>query len=127
MGALGDICFNEGYYAYIGSALNGLESRIKRHLGSSKKLHWHIDYLLEKAAVEVIVSAKTEKRIECELVELFAEEFRQITRFGSGDCRCNSHLFYSERGENLESIACDAIKSRGMNPEMRRYGKGEND
>ena len=124
MGALGEICFDEGYYAYIGSALNGLNGRINRHLKKGKKLHWHIDYLLESATVKSVVTAKTEKRIECELAELFSGEFRRINGFGSSDCRCRSHLFYSENGEELGKAANEAIKSLGMSPEIRRYGGG---
>lgn len=121
MGALGDICFSEGYYAYIGSALNGLEGRISRHLKTGKKNHWHIDYLLGKATVKSIVLAKTEKRIECGLAELFSEKFGRITDFGSSDCHCKSHLFYSENKGSLESTACEALKSQGLSPEIRRY------
>ena len=31
--------FNKGYYVYIGSAMNSLIPRIKRHLSQEKKLH----------------------------------------------------------------------------------------
>jgi Uri superfamily endonuclease len=37
IGKLGNLTFENGYYAYIGSALNGLENRIDRHLKSNKK------------------------------------------------------------------------------------------
>lgn len=39
IGSLGDIDFQEGYYLYIGSALNsgGLKGRINRHLKKEKK------------------------------------------------------------------------------------------
>lgn len=127
MGALGDIYFDEGYYAYVGSALNGLQSRISRHLKTGKKLHWHIDYLLQKATVKSIVLAKTEKRIECGLAELFSEKFGRITDFGSSDCHCRSHLFYGENKENLEKTAGEALKTRGLSPEIRRYGGGADD
>ena len=45
VGRLGDIVFPEGYWLYFGSALNGLEARLRRHLRHDKKLHWHVDYL----------------------------------------------------------------------------------
>jgi sugar fermentation stimulation protein A len=32
VGKLGPIRFPEGFYAYVGSAMNGLESRVTRHL-----------------------------------------------------------------------------------------------
>jgi len=37
--------FENGFYAHVGSALNGLATRLARHLGSRKRLHWHTDYL----------------------------------------------------------------------------------
>lgn len=43
---LGIINFKKGCYVYVGSAMNSLESRVKRHLSDNKKKHWHIDYLL---------------------------------------------------------------------------------
>ncbi|MFP4052091.1 MAG: GIY-YIG nuclease family protein, partial [Thermoplasmata archaeon] len=47
VGAIGNIDFDKGYYVYVGSAQNGLEARIERHLSDEKKIHWHIDYLLK--------------------------------------------------------------------------------
>lgn len=96
VGGLGYIEFREGYYIYIGSALNSLESRIERHLSKDKRLYWHIDYLLEKADVIGVVVLNTDKRVECEIGERLATEFGCIKDFGSSDCRCRSHLFYSE-------------------------------
>ena len=48
VGKLGNISFQKGHYVYVGSALNGLDARIKRHLRKHKKIHWHIDYLLKE-------------------------------------------------------------------------------
>ena len=31
------IDFKKGYYVYVGSAMNNLESRVKRHLSKTKK------------------------------------------------------------------------------------------
>ncbi|MBN1255057.1 MAG: GIY-YIG nuclease family protein [Deltaproteobacteria bacterium] len=47
VGALGLLKFPQGYYAYCGSAMGGLRGRIDRHLGSKKKIRWHVDYLLK--------------------------------------------------------------------------------
>jgi len=127
VGALGEKCFDEGYYAYIGSALSGLKGRINHHLKTGKKLHWHIDYLLEKATIKDIVIAKTEKKIECELAELFFSRFKTIGGFGSSDCHCASHLFFSGSRDILEKTAYGTIKSLGLNPEIRRYGGLTND
>jgi len=46
VGKLGKINFKKGYYLYVGSGQNSLETRIARHLKKRKKKFWHIDYLL---------------------------------------------------------------------------------
>ncbi len=100
IGKMGCIAFKKGFYAYVGSALSGLEQRIKRHrreVGNSKKLHWHIDYLLANSAVEVkeILCAETTERKECEIATNMSMHLDSITNFGSTDCACTSHLFFS--------------------------------
>lgn len=106
IGSLGRIKFRKGFYAYTGSALNGLEARINRHLRKKKKLQWHIDYLLENARIVGIFCVKTNKRIECDIAANLSEKFMSIRRFGSSDCKCNSHLFFSENFDELISIIC---------------------
>lgn len=95
IGNLGSIEFQKGFYVYVGSAKKGLMSRIKRHKGKFKKIHWHIDYFLKKARVIKDIAIITEEELECELsrrVFSFSEGF--IPGFGCSDCRCRSHLFY---------------------------------
>lgn len=94
VGSLGKVQFLEGGYAYIGSALGGLEGRIKRHLGDEKKIYWHIDYFLEKATVQKVVYGLTEEEKECEIAKRVSEYLDSIEGFGSSDCNCNSHLFH---------------------------------
>ncbi len=55
IGKKGDANFPEGYYIYTGSALNGLEGRIKRHLRKHKEKFWHIDYLLPYCKILKVV------------------------------------------------------------------------
>lgn len=107
IGKRGFIQFKEGYYAYIGSALSGLEQRVGRHLralGEGKKLHWHIDYLLASPTVAIkgVVVAKTDARKECELATTMGMHLEGIPRFGCTDCSCPSHLFYSTSLTELE-------------------------
>ena len=54
VGALGEILFEKGLYAYVGSAQNNLEKRVKRHFRKNKPKFWHIDYLLENKEAEII-------------------------------------------------------------------------
>jgi len=95
IGALGGINFKKGLYAYVGSAQKSLEKRIERHLKKVKQKFWHIDYLLENKAVEVleVFHKEAEKPDECKIAKRISEENVSIKGFGSSDCRCKSHLF----------------------------------
>jgi Uri superfamily endonuclease len=96
VGALGAIKFRAGFYAYVGSALNGLEARIARHLRKEKKLYWHIDYLLVHGRVRDIFYVEGNEKKECDIARKLAARLVSIKGFGSSDCDCGSHLFYSE-------------------------------
>ena len=67
IGRLGTFIFPEGFYIYTGSAQNGLERRINRHLSSSKKFHWHIDYLLSYARTIKVLKYFRGRKDECRL------------------------------------------------------------
>ena len=112
VGRLGQVEFKPGFYVYVGSALNSLESRVKRHLSSEKKLHWHVDYLLVHSSSnikEVIYSVGKEK-IECSLASLISGKSSPVARFGCSDCNCNSHLFYFEEYDNALDVILSAFK-----------------
>ncbi len=99
VGALGLMAFPRGLYVYIGSALNGLEARILRHIETSRGLrkvtHWHIDYLLREPEVyiESVYIRETDERIECALAEEVSSRGDAVRSFGCSECRCASHLF----------------------------------
>lgn len=97
IGKLGTINFKKGTYLYIGSAPS--DSRLKRHLRSKKKIHWHIDYLLERAQLKEIYITQRE---ECDVAQ--GIDLPYITGFGCSDCSCPSHLFYGElpKSEDLK-------------------------
>ena len=107
---LGKLDFTKGHYVYVGSAMNSLESRIKRHLSDEKKLHWHIDYLLKKAEITCIIYNEN-KKVECELSKFLATKTDGVKNFGCSDCDCESHLYYfKNRNEAIESVE-NAYKS----------------
>ncbi len=108
VGKLGEILFDDGFYIYVGSAQSNLEKRISRHLSDDKNMHWHIDYLLEHGDIEKVLAFKKEKSWECKLADLLSSHFKKIKDFGSSDCSCASHLYYTQ--DSL-SIICDHIKS----------------
>ena len=103
IGALGELTFPAGLYAYVGSAQNNLELRVKRHKRKEKRLFWHIDYLLNNEAAKVIgvYYRQGGKAEECQVASLLAQNGKSITGFGCSDCRCRSHLFRAESFEFL--------------------------
>lgn len=102
---LGEIQFKKGHYVYVGSAMNSLESRINRHLSDEKKLHWHVDYLLENAEITDVIYNESTQKIECELSKCISNETNGVKDFGCSDCSCESHLYYfKNRNEAIECV-----------------------
>jgi len=104
VGKLGRIHFKKGFYVYVGSALNGLEHRINRHLRKTKKKHWHIDYFLDFAEVVDVFYKENETREECKIAKLLDEQLVSIHGFGCSDCRCRSHLFFGSRADIMKIV-----------------------
>lgn len=104
IGALGELAFAEGLYAYVGSAQNNLELRVARHERKEKRLFWHIDYLLsDEAAKTIAVYYKTGcKAEECKIASLLEENAQSIVGFGCSDCSCSSHLFHAKNFNFLQ-------------------------
>ena len=96
IGKLGKFNFPRGHYIYTGSAKKNIDERIKRHQSNSpdKKLHWHIDYLLNDKNAKITEVHKFEKE-ECILNQETCGE-TIVPDFGSSDCKnkCKSHLKY---------------------------------
>jgi len=115
-GSLKEIHFQSGGYTYVGSALGGLRSRLSRHLKPNKKLHWHVDYLLQWASIRDIIICETEHRIECTIAKNLSRRFNSIPGFGSSDCKCTSHLFFTGKGMAQEIIVL--LNSLGMKPTL---------
>lgn len=95
VGALGSIAFEKGLYAYVGSAQNGLEKRVARHLAKAKKRRWHIDYLLgnEFVSVAKVFCKEAGKAEECRIAGRLGKRGVPVVSFGCSDCGCVSHLF----------------------------------
>jgi len=107
VGKLGRVCFPAGVYLYFGSALNGLNGRIQRHLRREKKVHWHIDRLTSLTSIEEVWWIDDGRNWECG----WADETSRLSRrvwsvagFGSSDCGCSSHLHGLGSASNLESV-----------------------
>lgn len=97
IGKLGRFTFRKGWYVYTGSAKRNLIARIERHHRREKALHWHIDYLLEHAAIRETHIHRLKGNDECSLAgEVMSWKGAEILvpRFGASDCRCPAHLVY---------------------------------
>ncbi|UCF12027.1 MAG: GIY-YIG nuclease family protein [Thermoplasmatales archaeon] len=112
VGKLGKIDFKKSLYIYVGSALNGLDQRIQRHLRKQKKMHWHIDYLINHAKIVNVFYKKNNIRKECFIAKTLKRELSSIPGFGCSDCLCKSHLFYGSYEETKNAIS---------NLEMKQY------
>ena len=104
IGKLGNIFFKKGYYIYVGSALNGIEQRVKRHLRIKKKMHWHIDYFLQQSNIIRIYYKASNAKEECSIANFFTEKLSSIPKFGCSDCKCTSHLFYGKRNDIIKMV-----------------------
>ena len=104
VGKQGLLHFKKGYYAYVGSALNGLDQRIQRHLKADKKIHWHIDYLLAFTEIVEIFYKENNRREECSIAQVLERNFTSIPGFGCSDCSCKSHLFFGSSEEITQVV-----------------------
>ena len=95
-GRLPKSVFPAGYYLYVGSAMRGLSSRLARHRQKNKKIHWHIDYLTAEASHVLPIPIRSSERQECEIAGALSSIMQSGPReFGSSDCECITHLFFS--------------------------------
>ena len=98
IGQLGRVMFQKGYYIYVGSAMSNLRARIRRHGQKRKKEHWHIDYLTRGADGFLSLPIRSSQRQECEIAQALSSIMKGgPPGFGSSDCRCLTHLFWSEK------------------------------
>jgi Uri superfamily endonuclease len=123
IGGLGNVDFEAGYYAYVGSALGGLEKRVNRHLKSKKKLYWHIDHFLLRARAFDVIVGEGEKQMECVIAKNLTKHLPSIKGFGCSDCTCESHLFYARSSHELTNLVVRAFKAHGLKPkDVLKYG-----
>ena len=116
IGSLKAIRFPRGYYAYVGSAMSGLKSRLSHHLKENKKSYWHIDYLLQRASISDVILCEAKHRVECTIAQALSHQFDSIPDFGSSDCRCRSHLFFS--AEEMKPTIMATLNSLGLSPRL---------
>ena len=120
-----DYNFKKGWYVYIGSAMNSLIPRIKRHLSDDKRMHWHIDYLLdgENSEIRDVLFNVSDKKIECDLASIISKDGEGIPKFGCSDCNCNSHLIYFKRKRDAVNTVKNAYDELDMEYHNLNYFK----
>lgn len=111
VGRLGVFDLPEGWYAYVGSAMNGLKARTDRHLRGDGRKRWHVDYVLPLSQERFAILIPSGTDIECQVAGLISSwdgTRVPIKGFGSSDCRCPSHLFLlgSEDPEIGPRLSC---------------------
>ena len=112
VGALGIVDIKKGTYCYVGSAMNGLDQRIRRHLSEKKTLHWHIDYLTNEC-VSIKAYEVPAGVAECEICAIVRKNGGKaaIKGFGCSDCRCETHLFFLD-GDSKENLCSELFLSQ---------------
>jgi sugar fermentation stimulation protein A len=111
--------FPAGYYAYVGSAMGGFKPRLDRHHRKAKTRHWHIDYLLEKAAISGTALVETAVRAECAIAGALSHHFDTVPGFGASDCRCPSHLFFAADEAKLRDGVRSVLDSLPFDKRVR--------
>ena len=100
IGKLGVFDFKKGFYFYVGSAFGpgGIQARCGHHIKISNKPRWHIDYLRKHCALENIIYSDDPQHLEHQWASMTSAIDSIETPahgFGSSDCKCQSHLFFS--------------------------------
>ncbi|WP_297067674.1 DUF123 domain-containing protein [Thermococcus sp.] len=98
----------EGYYVYVGSAMNSLEKRVGRHFRREKKLHWHIDYLLRKARLLRAYLIPNDEKLEEKLSLNVSKYGEPVKGFGAGDVGVDTNLY--RFGEEPDDTLTEILK-----------------
>ncbi|USS40534.1 DUF123 domain-containing protein [Thermococcus aggregans] len=102
----------KGYYIYVGSAMNSLEKRVERHFKKEKRLHWHIDFLLQKAQLLSAYLIPSEERIEEMLSRTIGAVFQGVEGFGASDLSVKTNLYYSKHPP--DGTICNILNSNNL-------------
>jgi Uri superfamily endonuclease len=118
VGKIGQFTFKPAYYAYVGSAMSGIQ-RLKRHLGNLKKgsvknKHWHIDFIIPYCkSIGWFFAECSDSDKEENLAIHLSKKLDYVEGFGASDSRAPSHLFKDTNLNKLKSTVTKALKSIG--------------
>ena len=123
--------FVKGSYLYVGSALGpgGVRARLGHHLRQARRLHWHIDYLRQHAAIDEIWFVEKTQRFEHRWAELVTDLpgcQPVIPGLGASDCGCMTHLFHFEVAPQVEQLqlSMDGSSENGLLLQRWQAGGG---
>lgn len=96
IGKLGERDFPKGWYVYVGSAMNSLDARLKRHQRKRKTRFWHIDSIASTVMpIRKVYPIRRAERLEAKLARALEPVCdAMIPGFGASDAKESSHLFY---------------------------------
>lgn len=114
VGSLGEIPFKRGFYAYVGSARNGVSVRVKRHYKRNKKLKWHIDYITVNEGFKIVGYLFFGDYIESAISRILCNLLELVPRFGCSDTNDASHLFFATSLDKLFDAISLAFKHLTM-------------
>ncbi len=117
-----------GYYVYVGSAMNSLEKRVKRHFSKEKRLHWHIDYLLREAELLRAYLIPSEERLEEKLSREVSSFGEPVEGFGASDIKVSTNLYRFD--EEPDGVLVEILGRLGLKwkrvksaEEIREFGE----
>ena len=113
VGALGPHDFAPGLYLYAGSAMGGLDQRLKRNLSRDKTVRWHIDYLTTVCERSEAYESYPDPVPECAIARAIEDcgGVPEMAGFGCSDCRCGTHLFRADA-----EILADVVRRCALEP-----------
>ena len=62
----------------------------------------------------VDIYIKPHEKVECFIAGMLSRKFDSIPKFGSSDCKCRSHLFYSRSLKQAKDTLSSLGLVRGM-------------
>ena len=106
VGSLGLVPLEAGTYCYVGSAMNGLDQRVSRHLSHEKRIRWHIDHLTTVCDDMAAYEHEGTTLSECNLAKLMTSigNMPAADGFGCSDCDCQTHLFKVDRARTENEL-----------------------
>lgn len=117
IGRLGQWPFQRGWYGYCGSACGpgGLRARLSHHLQSSRRCHWHIDYVKPHAHLREIWLGEGENHEhDCCRLLVAAGASIPVPGFGSSDCTCVSHFVMFSRRDQARKASRLSAQTTGL-------------